>query len=172
MCIQAFYAHEGACHRRCRELIRRCIEGLAERLRVHLVHASGRASWRARLHASRRPRVRARVCASWPVPCSANLGVMRGAVWTAVLCPALSFSWVPFPAVFVQAPSAMPAFSPAGYNTSTYAYPATEHGNEVGPLCLPLKMNTHRAPALASRSVCMKQYNTVDHGSFERACVS
>lgn len=30
----------------------------------------------------------------------------------------------------LQAPTAFPEFNPAGYNTSTYAYPATEHGNE------------------------------------------
>jgi hypothetical protein len=30
----------------------------------------------------------------------------------------------------MKAPSAFPEFNSAGYNTSTFAYPAAEHGNE------------------------------------------
>ena len=30
----------------------------------------------------------------------------------------------------MKGPTAFPEYNTAGYNTSTYAYPATEHGNE------------------------------------------
>ena len=31
----------------------------------------------------------------------------------------------------LQGPTAMPAFNAAGFNTSTYAYPDTDHGHDV-----------------------------------------
>ena len=31
----------------------------------------------------------------------------------------------------MQGPTAMPAFNSAGFNTSTYAYPDTDHGHDV-----------------------------------------